>query len=985
MEFLALAAAGFVVARVALRQTDERIALAQGMVIGPALWGLIVNFVLCVLPGRAGALAGWVVLLALDAGMIWQTPHLVRPKLRTVAGFAAVALAVFWVALAARQLLQIPDADIHLGPSAFIRAGGWPLVLPWIPDQPLIYHYGVDLLVGLLAPPFGPDLLFTTEVLGAYVWTSFALVVATLLHRCAGWISLLALAPLLLTDGAWTLVGIPPPDILEVPVPTGLPAAGARSALGSLYWPDVSLQWHTEHDAAPPNIWKPPFVLAYALTIIVLTWSASKRPRSWPAMLTMAALVGFLGLLGEEVALVVVALWGLLEVAHVFALLPLPSVRAYLRLPSLWRTSAPSQAPDGSKQRISPNTSTSAQDGARTQAGRAALWGMLLRAAAGPMLAALLLVIGGGPISALLSGVPSGTFLGWLEDPGSRRPFGTLLHVLPGGVGLLGLGVVPVAACALLLAWRQRLVLAFVAGSGAFMLAALSLQHPAFQLDVTRMDGHARNFALLALLVALSRRLPALRPRWRYAAGVLVLTLITWPTVAASVRTLGLEVGHGIELSNAQPSHATWDPESESNLYYEGKRYALPYPLSDPVARYILDHTSVDARILSPHPLEMTITTGRPNASGFVGLLHLFSNTGPDYEDALRYLEPAAVRRLGVTYVHMTNAWVAALPDSARRWLADPQLFEPLVQGTTEALYRIRPTFPHMDSKPAPQSFEALRRMVPASATVRLIGLAGLDAARVASTLAHARMVGEVDPSGIHLLSDIPTAPVSGRRPDVVVVARERPFSVSLHAFPPIWWNRTAVAYATRQTIAPAIDPPPQPEADVVLHMSDVQRTADRITFAATLIDHAPEQWTGQDWLVISGHALPWAFPTEADDFTVEAMQWFGGQVVPGGGPATHVYEFDVRMNRLAVRDANGDFVALPSSAAGLPPGAYVLAVRLQQDYLQASIIPVMKIVISEAQGVSYTVYEDELGGILNPCPERLANTDSCRQQVTGH
>ena len=34
-----LAAVGFVVARVALRQTDERMALAQGLVIGPALWG----------------------------------------------------------------------------------------------------------------------------------------------------------------------------------------------------------------------------------------------------------------------------------------------------------------------------------------------------------------------------------------------------------------------------------------------------------------------------------------------------------------------------------------------------------------------------------------------------------------------------------------------------------------------------------------------------------------------------------------------------------------------------------------------------------------------------------------------------------------------------------------------------------------------------------------------------------------------------------
>ena len=45
-ELLALAAVGYVVARVALRQTNDLLALAQGLVIGLALWGLIVNFLL---------------------------------------------------------------------------------------------------------------------------------------------------------------------------------------------------------------------------------------------------------------------------------------------------------------------------------------------------------------------------------------------------------------------------------------------------------------------------------------------------------------------------------------------------------------------------------------------------------------------------------------------------------------------------------------------------------------------------------------------------------------------------------------------------------------------------------------------------------------------------------------------------------------------------------------------------------------------------
>ena len=55
-ELLVLAAVGFVVVRVALGQTDDRLALAQGLAVGLALWGVIVNVVIYAIPGLAGAL-----------------------------------------------------------------------------------------------------------------------------------------------------------------------------------------------------------------------------------------------------------------------------------------------------------------------------------------------------------------------------------------------------------------------------------------------------------------------------------------------------------------------------------------------------------------------------------------------------------------------------------------------------------------------------------------------------------------------------------------------------------------------------------------------------------------------------------------------------------------------------------------------------------------------------------------------------------------
>ena len=625
LELLALAAVGYVVARVALRQSDDLMALAQGLVIGLALWGLIVNFLLHLLPGLVGAVAGWAVVLACGAALAWRAPSALRLRPRTVVGFVTAALALFWVALASRQLLSIPDEDIHLAISATIRAGQFPPVLSWIPDMPLPYHYGADLLIGLLMPPVGPDLAFTTEVLGAYIWTGFVLVIATVVMRHAG-VSALILVPLLLTAGAWSLIWYADaPHILRVAVPAGIPGAGIRAALGDIYWPSVSFPWTWPGEASPPNIWKPPFVLTYALGFIVLERAAAASPGARRSTWPLALLIGFMGLMAEEVALLVLGLWAVLEAVRLLRSRPM----------------------------------------------HAATRQAALRASAGPLLAALLLAVGGGVLTSVLTGVEGKEIsLGWHANAAGRRPLGAL-DVMPGGVGVLGLGVIPVAVAAVLLARRHHLVLALAAGSGAFLIAALVLQYdPAG--EVTRMDGHARNFALLALLVALSIALRGLRPRWRHAAVAGIAALVVWPTVAGPTRSMALALSRGVHLTNAHYG------EREVDAWVMGRAVIKPLR-SERIATYIRNQTAVDARVFSPHPHGMTVSTGRPNASGFPTLIHLFGLTGAEYEDALRFLEPAAVRRLGFGYVHAPDDWVENLPMRARGWLRNPELFELLV------------------------------------------------------------------------------------------------------------------------------------------------------------------------------------------------------------------------------------------------------------------------------------------------------------------
>ncbi len=902
-ELIVLAAVGFVVVRVALRQTDDRMALAQGLVVGPALWGFIASFVLFAIPGRAAGIVAWGVMLLLGAALVLRTREPIWPRARTVAGIVTAALALFWVALASRQLMPIPDPELHLGLSASIQAGGFPPVLPWNPWLPAQYHHGVDLLVALLAPPAGPDLAFVTELLGAYVWMSFVLVVGVLVLKRGSWIVALAVVPLLLTAGAWTLVFDPPPDVLKAALPAGMPAADLPASVSEIYWPSPDAPKIHIRDAAPPNIWKPLFVLAYALTVIVLERAAAGGRRSWPRALALAALLGFLALADETVAVLVLGLWIGLEVWQ------------FLRA-----------------RRESSNHDRS-----------------LLRAAAGPLVAALFLAAGGSAITGVLTGASDTSLsLAWLEDPGSRRPLGDFTQQA-GGLGVLGLGAIPIAAVALL-AWRDRLVLVLAAGSGLFLLAALTLNYESAPHDVVRLDGYARNFALLALLAALGPRLQTLRPRWRYAAAALVVALVTWPTAVAPAQAMGAALRRGPQLSNAQPA-------PPGDLPWFLQRYVIDSAMSERVAVYIRTHTPVDARVLSPHPTAMSIATGRPNAAGFVHIRHLSLVLGPDYLDAIRYLEPAALEQLGSTYLHATDAWRAQLPSRASKLLENPALFHPLIRDGADALYRVQPAFLQSNASPHPASFQALQRAVSPSTTVYLSPtIDPYEEFRIASVLSHARLFGHVSLVGVHLPSNFDTAPLGEQTPDLVVTsAGLAPTTFRLGHRRPVWRNAEVAVYAPAGALAPLTHPPP-PLVDV--SVDPVQASDGRFTFTATFIDRAPERWTNQDWVVAATDPSPWALPRLTHNY----QPWFDGQVHSGLGTTMLTYKFDAHAAELRVLGPDGRFAAVRRSDGELGPGRWALLARLLRQCSAGNcetvaVIPVIHIAISEAGEIAYEVY----------------------------
>ena len=481
-------------------------------------------------------------------------------------------------------------------------------------------------------------------------------------------------------------------------------------------------------------------------------------------------------------------------------------------------------------------------------------------------------------------------------------------------------------------------------------------------MDVARLDGHARNFALAALLIGLGSRMPDLLPRWRYAASAMIVATIAWPTAIGPVQNLRVAVSQGPKLSNAQLLVRETLSRSPS---FQGSRYVMPTLVSPFVATYVRDRLPVDTRILSPYPSEISIVTGRPNAVGFLRTIQYHPEQGPEYLDAIRFLEPVALRRLGIGHIHAPDAWVSGLPDRARRWLRNPAYFDLLAFDDTEALYQVLPSFYELESTPQPESFEALRRAVPAGLTMFFSSvLEPKDATRVATVLAHTHTLGRQIRPSWHTRLEIEMEPLGNQVPDLVVAPLHRaPSAFPPSARQPVWWNENLAIYAPSNVLGPVMPPPSQ---EFAVRVEELDVTEDHITFSTTFTNQSSQHWTGQDWLVTLADASPWAIPRRAapNRTTHAASSWFAGQMIPGVETLTRAYRFDARARTLAVAQ-DGTFEQVRASGQRLDPGTYALAIRLQQANREVALIPVMEFTITSSGKVSYQTYEGQLGAPL--------------------
>ena len=224
-------------------------------------------------------------------------------------------------------------------------------------------------------------------------------------------------------------------------------------------------------------------------------------------------------------------------------------------------------------------------------------------------------------------------------------------------------------------------------------------------------------------------------------------------------------------------------------------------------------------------------------------------------------------------------------------------------------------------------------------------------------------------PDGTAFADAVRAEPLGRHTPDFVIApAQLSPWMFPPAARQPIWWNDETTVYALDGTVEPIIRPPRDEPFPFGVLVSDVSTADGRIAFTATFDNRAPDQWSGQDWIMIATEASPWHLPTQLlPDGTPSIAMWFAGLAGPGSGTTSLVHEFDFHAPSLAVRREHGVLKPLDRSEATLGSGSYVLAVRLRHEYKpnywrDAAIIPVLKIIVSETGEVSYHVHEDVVG-----------------------
>ena len=889
-QLLVLAAAAAGIIRSVWPAVAPQTATAAGLLAGPALFGAAAALGMYLVPGPPGVVVGWVTVLGAALGFCRRDRRLLSTLLPG-RGRTVLWLVAFMIALSARQQYWIPDAMVHAPLSASLMAGVFPPRFPWSPDVPAIYHFLPELVIGAFNLGLGPGLVLTTELVGAFVAAALAmLVVAVAAEHRAHRLAMALMLPMLLSPGLWTLVLFterPAAALLAIPV--GLPEAGLRAALGSVYVPDLASAATAPIQAAPPNIINPHFIWSYGLAItIALLATAQARHRA------AGAAVG---------ALLLSALSAIDETIFVAVLSALGGYAAFsvLRDRHRWRCQIP----------------------------------LLLALVCGSGLA---LVQGGVLTDLLFHAPPTAEVLGLHSPTAELAWLGEVLAV-GGGLGVVSLGTLAVLLLGAGAAYLARsVVLAIVVAMGMALFAGFVLVHfPASPQDIARLEGHALNLGMIALAIGLAVGTARLRNRGVLYGGTLLFAgLVLWPTVADSVGRIAEAVADGPRLYVAGTRPVEHTPSFST-------RSQLDAEIAD--HRSLLEAVSAivgpDDRILTARPKLISAGTGRPTPLGYAEWPHYVALSGPEYQDAVRFLDGAALRELGIDYVHANATMLGGMSEEARRRLASPTEFRLVHESPapkTDALYAVVPQS-QVSEAPAPLSFRSLaqlaegRRVLISSATHPLVRLPLYYTLRT-----NEHLYGRWDDPA-HFRRDVRIHPPTGATVDLIALPD------SLYPSPldpvhriPVWSaERVQVFDLTSKVSGQAAPPPIRVAGRSLLDPSGIQITSR---------PRWPESWTGTDWVLYREVEPGTGIPAILEP----GRRWFPGLLAPQHPEQRIAVRFNAARGQLEQRSGNDGWIGLGESAGTLPPDAHVLTLRFSAQGEPVFFVPIAVIALDGEQ-----------------------------------
>ncbi len=546
----------------------------------------------------------------------------------------AISLAFYFSAQANRLSLLFLDEPIHLGITATIVEGNYPVRSPWSPDVAAAYHYAGDLHAAILTSVSGLPVWIVAELQHPWVALGLALIVfGVVIHATGSRVGALAAAALAAYSPGIILLGWPALGAAGAAFPDSLASLGARLAeIGPARY---------ELSTGPSNLVFPQRTLGFTLlTLLVHSWTLSPFRRN-----STAAIFGVgIGLLAVfEVGMFAIGFLALIADAGAYVL---------------------------------------TERGKRVKAS--------IRVAVPVAFAVAVALIAGGPVTDAVVG-PAGIDAGrsvalqirpsWdllnpvrFAQPLAAQSFAAAvelrwihLAILAAGLALLSRNKITVGLCAV-----------GIAGGVLFQSVAYTVHDDASRLVIYSSFFSA--VAIVAFLPGFIRKLPT-------AVAVVAGSAIV---AFAAIPTLIPELIPAVRLTVNGVAFAPIEPLGLSNRLAERSRYALEFNTGKSIFASIRETTPADARILTPWPAALTIATGRFGVFAPPGAVQNEPYPGPEFIDAWSSLAFEPIAALGAEYLHLT-ADAADVLDRQGIQIEEPGGFRLLVDTFGDA----RPEFRH--------------------------------------------------------------------------------------------------------------------------------------------------------------------------------------------------------------------------------------------------------------------------------------------------